>query len=220
LITIKLREGLVINEHYKFVDGTSFAAPMVSAAVAWVRAARPDLTPFQAAQVVRLGARDIGEPGYENSTGFGVLNLPGALLREPPADDPQEPNDDIRYVDGRAFGSATAPLFTGRATSIAATADYAEDPVDVYRVKIPARRRVRLSLVPRVGDPDLFVFRSSATSVRNSRSLRSSTKRGDATERLRIGNRGRGTRTIYVAVGFKSGKRVKLFNASYVLRAR
>src|ERR1041385_3688764 len=30
LITIKLREGNVISEHYKFVDGTSFAAPIVS----------------------------------------------------------------------------------------------------------------------------------------------------------------------------------------------
>ena len=47
----------------RVVAGTSFSAPMVSAAVAWVRAARPDLTADQAAQVVRLGARDVGEPG-------------------------------------------------------------------------------------------------------------------------------------------------------------
>ena len=45
------------------LDGTSFAAPMVAAAIAWVRAARPELTPFQAAQVVRLGARDVGAAG-------------------------------------------------------------------------------------------------------------------------------------------------------------
>ena len=42
------------------MSGTSFSSPMVAAAVAWVRAARPELTPFQAAQVVRLGARDVG----------------------------------------------------------------------------------------------------------------------------------------------------------------
>ena len=34
LITIKLREGNVINEHYKFVDGTSFASPIVASIVA------------------------------------------------------------------------------------------------------------------------------------------------------------------------------------------
>ena len=38
-------------------------SPMVAAAVAWVRAARPELTPFQAGQVVRLGARDVGAAG-------------------------------------------------------------------------------------------------------------------------------------------------------------
>ena len=72
------------GDGFAVVAGTSFSAPMVSAAVAWVRAARPELTPFQAAQVVRLGARDVGGRGYENATGFGVLSLPGALGRRPP----------------------------------------------------------------------------------------------------------------------------------------
>ena len=65
---------------FAVLDGTSFASPMVAAAIAWVRAARPELTPFQAGQVVRLGARDVGEPGYENATGFGVLNMPGRAV--------------------------------------------------------------------------------------------------------------------------------------------
>ena len=176
---------------------------MVAAAVAWVRAARPELTPFQAAQVVRLGARDVGaSPATRTRPASACSTCRARCSREPPADDPLEPNDDIRYVDGRAFGTASPPLFTGQATSIAATADFAEDPVDVYRVKIPAGRRVRLSLVPIVGDPDLFVFGSKARSVRKSGSLRSSSRRGDATERISVRNRGRRTRTFYVAVGF------------------
>jgi hypothetical protein len=202
------------------VAGTSFAAPMVSAAVAWVRQARPDLTPFQAGQVVRLGARDVGEPGYENATGFGVLSLPGALTLPAPADDPLEPNDDIRYVNGRAFGKSTPPIYNGKRTSISATTDFAEDPIDVYRVKVRAHRRVRLSLRPKVGDPDLFVFGSKTRSVRRSRSLRSSSRRGKRTERLSLRNKRGRTRTFYVAVGFNARKTVKLFNASYVLRAR
>jgi hypothetical protein len=205
---------------FAYVAGTSFAAPMVSAAVAWVRAARPELTPFQAAQVVRLGARDVGRRGYESATGFGVLHMPGALSRQPPADDPQEPNDDIRYVDGRVFDRAAAPAYTGRSRSIAATSDYAEDPVDVYRVKIRPGRRVRLSLKPSVGDPDLFVFGRRARSVRTSRPLRSSIGSGKATERITVRNRRRGTRTIHVAVGFEKNKKLRIFNASYVLRAR
>ena len=205
---------------YAFVDGTSFSSPMVAAAVAWVRAARPQLTPYQAAQVVRVGARDVGRRGYEDATGFGVLNLPGAIGRRPPAEDPQEPNDDIRYVNGRAFRGATSALFRGRPARVAATADYAEDPVDVYRLKLRPGRRVRLELNPSVGDPDLFVFGPKARSVRSSRSLASSSRGGGSIERLTIRNRGRRTRTFYATVGFNASKDIELYNTSYELRAR
>src|SRR6185312_2960340 len=47
LITIKLREGNVINQFYKYVDGTSFAAPIVSSIVACMLEANPRLTPPQ-----------------------------------------------------------------------------------------------------------------------------------------------------------------------------
>jgi len=47
LITIKLRENNVINQYYKFVDGTSFAAPIVSSIVACMLEANPKLTPQQ-----------------------------------------------------------------------------------------------------------------------------------------------------------------------------
>ncbi|MBA3439562.1 MAG: S8 family serine peptidase [Pyrinomonadaceae bacterium] len=45
LITIKLREGNVISGHYKYVDGTSFAAPIVSSIIACMLEANPSLTP-------------------------------------------------------------------------------------------------------------------------------------------------------------------------------
>ena len=52
LITIKLREGNVINQHYKFVDGTSFAAPIVSSIVACMLEANPKLTPQQVKRIL------------------------------------------------------------------------------------------------------------------------------------------------------------------------
>jgi subtilisin family serine protease len=209
-----------VEDGYFTAAGTSFSAPMVSAAVAWIRAARPELTPFQAAQVVRLGARDIGEEGYESATGFGALSVPGALARRPPANDPKEPNDDVRYVDGRTFGSPARAFFRGRSRRVVATADYAEDPVDVYRLRLRPGRRVRLTLNPSVGDPDLFVFGPRTRSVRAGRSLDSSSRAGGAIDRLAIRNRGRRTRTYYAAVGFDSTKDVELYNTSYELRAR
>ena len=205
---------------FGLLDGTSFAAPMVSAAIAWVQAARPDLKPFQAAEAVRLGARDVGGAGYDQSTGFGVLDLAGAMARPTPINDPLEPNDDIRYVDGRAFGSATPPIFGGRPTAFAGTTDYFEDRFDVYRVKIPAHRRVRLALRPMLGDPDLFVLRGSSRDLSSGRVLRSSTRSGAATDRLRIRNKRGRTKRVYVVIAFARGKRPQLLNTGYVLSAR
>ena len=52
LITIKLREGNVISEHYKYVDGTSFAAPIVSSVIACMLEANPGLTPQQIKRIL------------------------------------------------------------------------------------------------------------------------------------------------------------------------
>ena len=72
LITIKLREGLVINEHYKFVDGTSFAAPIVSSIVACMLEANPKLTPPQVKRILIDTAERVG--GVEvDRQGWGVV---------------------------------------------------------------------------------------------------------------------------------------------------
>jgi serine protease AprX len=52
LITIKLREGNVISEHYKYVDGTSFAAPIVSSVIACMLEANPELSPQQIKRIL------------------------------------------------------------------------------------------------------------------------------------------------------------------------
>ena len=203
------------------VSGTSFAAPMVAAAVAWVRAARPDLTAYQAAQVVRRGARDIGAAGYDRKTGWGALSLPGALARPAPAEDPLEPNDDVRYVDGRAFEALAPALYDGSPAALAATVDVAEDPSDVYRIKVRAGRRVRVTLEVAAGDPDVWVFDSRTRSAFRSRPVAGSTKRGGR-DRVSVRNRGSRTTTFYVAVGFSEQKlrkgRLPGLDAAYALR--
>jgi hypothetical protein len=207
------------GDGFAFVAGTSFSAPMVSAAVAWVRAARPDLTPGQVADVIRFGTRDIGKPGYENATGYGILSLEGALAKTAPRDDPLEPNDDIRLVDGREFRTPAAPIFTGRKDTLRAAADVAEDPADVYRVKVEPRHRARIKLAPSVGDPDLYVFDSHARSVFTSRHLAGSSKKGEGrTDTVTVRNRGHKTTTFYAVVGFTRTKTLRLLNASYALK--
>jgi len=207
------------GDGFAVVAGTSFSAPMVSAAVGWIRAARPDLTPGQVADVIRFGTRDIGKQGYESATGYGILSLEGALAVTAPRDDPLEPNDDIRLVDGREFSSPAPPVFTGRTRTIRATADVTEDPADVYRVKVKPGHRARLKLSPSVGDPDLYVFSSKARSVFSRRKPVGSSRKGEGrTDTVTVRNRGRKTTTFYAAVGFTDSKHRRLLNATYRLK--
>lgn len=129
--------------------GTSFSAPMVSAAAAWIWTARPDLTAAQLAQVLRAGARDVGAPGFDTGTGWGLLDIPGALAAPAGPADPAEPNDDVAQVKpGRLFERGQSPLTTPAKPSIrvAGSLDVSEDPRDLYRVWVPARRTVRVSV--------------------------------------------------------------------------
>jgi hypothetical protein len=206
------------QDGYERLDGTSFSAPMVSAAVAWIRAARPMLTPDQAAQVVRLGARDIGSKGYDNDTGFGLLDVGSALQKAPPPVDPLEPNDDMTFVNGRSFGKPAPPVFKGRKrVRITALVDAFEDPADVYRVKVRRRSRVRVTAKPSFGNPILAGFRPGAKSL-NGRRTSTSRHSGSHTERITLRNRSRRTRTFYVAVGVQRGGRS--LDAGYALTIR
>ena len=72
LITIKLREGNVINEHYKFVDGTSFAAPIVASIVACMLEANPKLTPQQVKRILIDSAERVAGVEVERQ-GWGVV---------------------------------------------------------------------------------------------------------------------------------------------------
>jgi serine protease AprX len=72
LITIKLEEGNVINHHYKFVDGTSFAAPIVSSIVACMLEANPKLTPQQVKRILIETAERVADVEVERQ-GWGVV---------------------------------------------------------------------------------------------------------------------------------------------------
>lgn len=72
LITIKLREGNVINQHYKFVDGTSFAAPIVSSIVACLLQANPKLTPQQVKRILIDTSERVAGVEVERQ-GWGVV---------------------------------------------------------------------------------------------------------------------------------------------------
>jgi len=72
LITIKQREGNVISQHYKYVDGTSFASPIVASIAASMLEANPKLTPQQVKRILIDTAERV--PGVEvERQGWGVV---------------------------------------------------------------------------------------------------------------------------------------------------
>ena len=72
LITMKLLEGNVINQHYKYVDGTSFASPIVASIAACMLEANPTLTPQQVKRILMDTAERVTDVPVERQ-GSGVV---------------------------------------------------------------------------------------------------------------------------------------------------
>ena len=128
---------------YASFDGTSFSAPLVAGAAAWVWTVRPQLDPTQLEDLMRNSARDVGPKGWDADTGFGILSIPAALTQKTPARDPQEPNDDINLVRPHAVTAGGTRLSIP--ARLQARLDVTEDPEDVYRIWVPAHDRISAS---------------------------------------------------------------------------
>jgi hypothetical protein len=205
---------------YAAVDGTSFSAPLVSAAAAAVWTLRPTLTNTQLFQVMRRSARDVGRRGWDADTGYGILDLPAAVARRTPPTDLQEPNEDVYLVKPNGLTkSGHAPL-TGQhrlRASLSAQIERREDPEDVYRVWLPARGRLVVTVKPTAnatlevwGRLTKTVFERGKAAKRDL--IGSSAHAGRRFERVTVQGRGVG-QFIYVDVFLAK----KIAQASYTL---
>jgi subtilisin family serine protease len=132
---------------YLEVPGTSFSAPLVAGAAAWVWTARPDLDNTQLFEVMRRSAVDIGPHGFDTASGYGLLNIPNALAYRTPPSDPQEPNEEPAEIEPHGlFQVGNEPLTRPGhlAASLTAHLDRSEDPVDLYRLWAPAQQVLRV----------------------------------------------------------------------------
>jgi hypothetical protein len=181
-------------------DGTSFAAPIVSGVASWLVAARPKLDPGQYGDLLRATAKDVGAPGWDARTGFGLVDLAAALTAPTPAADRNEPNDGIDFVDGSAFSAPDPYIFRGGAArTTTAAVDAVEDPVDVYRIRVGAHQAATVALTPQGGNADLAVYAGKARSLA-SKALSRSRRTGTRTDRVHVRNRTARAGTFYVAV--------------------
>jgi subtilisin family serine protease len=132
--------------------GTSFSAPQVSAAAALLLGQDPMLTPDQVSFLLERSADDanastgcsICPTGRDADTGWGTLDVDAALTlltsgAPLPRPDAYEPND-----DAGPWSHAIPAL----PTTIAASLDYWDDNVDVYRVYLHKGQQLFARLTP------------------------------------------------------------------------
>jgi subtilase family protein len=178
-------------DDFRNAEGTSFAAPQVTAAAAMLLSQDPALTPDQVSMLLERTATDANNAngcrpcrtGRDPYTGWGRLNVQTALgqLPVPPPRDRFEPNDDA---------GPEAWALTGKSGSLRATVDFWDDQSDVYRVLL--RRGERLFAVlspPSATDTGLALWKPGAHHVDDLRSqdfrIRHSVRTGRRkTERL------------------------------------
>ena len=105
--------------------------------------------------------------GWDSATGYGLLDLLERAQRRPPRRSTRtSPTTTWPWINGRATGRVDTPIWRrGGARKLRALVDKYEDPADVYRIVFPPRARVRVTLKPRFGNPDLAAFTRSATST-------------------------------------------------------
>ena len=150
-------------------EGTSFAAPQVSAAAAVLFATDPGLRPEQVATLIERSAVDVNPAtgcagcryGRDRYSGWGRLDVAAALdlldSRDLVQRDRFESNDDA---------GPWAHALWGRRQTVDATLDFWDDHVDVYRLKLRKGQRffARLTLPKRV-DVSLRLWKPGTKSV-------------------------------------------------------
>jgi hypothetical protein len=148
-----------------------------------------------------------------------MVNIDKALVQQAPPPDPLEPNDEIVWIDGRAFGKKDPAVFGGkRTTRFTALLDALEDPEDVYRIVLPRNHKVLVSVKPVFGDTDVAVYKSNAKNLgQRSRILRKSGHHGSKTDAVTI-SKSRRNRTAYVRVFIHP--KAKTLNAGYTITIR
>jgi hypothetical protein len=163
-------------DEYREAQGTSFAAPQVSAAAAVLLGARPGLRPEQVRAILERTAVDVDSttgchvcgPGRDEYSGWGQLDVSAALsaLAEAlPLRDRYEANDD---VGPRAQG------LSGRNRLVRATVDFWDDQDDVYAFRLNARQRAYVGLkgVEAGADLSLALWLPKTRSVEDVTNLR------------------------------------------------
>ena len=81
----------MVNETYAYGSGTSFSAPFVAGVAALLLSKYPNLTPKEVAETLYNQAEDLGEKGWDQYYGWGVVNAYSAVSQPPIPEFPNLP---------------------------------------------------------------------------------------------------------------------------------
>lgn len=197
----------VLPDGWGLEDGTSFASPIVAGAAAWLWTVRPDLDASQVAEILRESARDVGPPGFDPATGYGILDLTAALSWPTPIADSAEPNDSVTTATALTTLSRPRGTTTGRVALF-------EDPRDVLKVWLPAKKRITVTASSAPGVA-LALYKTTLAP-----SMRLATSTGTAAKStLTFTNRLAG-RSVFLVVTPGTGVRSSTYTASVSVSAK
>src|SRR5262249_6505454 len=137
---------------------------------------------------------------WDADTGYGILNVPAAITRKAPAADPLEPNEDVYLVRPNGLTRAgKAPLTAQNRprAAIKASVERQEDTEDLYRIWLPAKGKIVVTVRPNAnvqlelwGKKTKTVFERGAAAKRDL--LGTSAHSGAHFERITLKGRGVG----------------------------
>lgn len=68
---------------FRSMQGTSMAAPHISALAAMLKLMNPSYTPLQIEQTIKSGSKDLGTPGWDKNYGYGVPDFSSLAVVAP-----------------------------------------------------------------------------------------------------------------------------------------
>lgn len=92
---------------YTSIDGTSFSSPYAAGVAALILSVNPNLSAIEVENIMKTTCRDMGTAGYDQFTGWGMLNAEAAVIAampQMPDPCPSDFNQD-RAVDGIDLGT-------------------------------------------------------------------------------------------------------------------
>lgn len=106
------RNFVGVDAHHYRANGTSFAAPFVSATASLILSRNPELDAKSVRRMIVQSARDIGGTGVDAETGYGLLDVKSAITADPRS-----------FIDARIGGIAVERKDGGVYVRVTGTAD-------------------------------------------------------------------------------------------------